>query len=200
MNSSKILVTGFKPFRNEPINPSEKIVEMLSARHDVDTLVLPVTFMGSFEVLKKHLEANGPYKALMMIGQAAGRKAMSLERVALNWCESRYADEEQYRPDLQKPLVSGAPSSYISDFFPTQWAEDLSKIAPTSVSFTAGTYVCNALYFQTLHYLKNSSPALFVHVPMLPEQVLDKPGMDSMPLLLQFQVIDELVDKLLDLP
>lgn len=192
--NSKILVTGFKPFKGDTLNPSEMIVEKIAGNPLIDTLVLPVTFKGSFEVLQKHWNENGPYKGLLMLGQAAGRKTICLERVALNWCESSYADEEQYRPELQKPLIAGAPTSHISEFFPTAWAEELSQIAPTSVSFSAGTYVCNALYFQALNTLK--CPSLFVHVPYIPEQTIQKPDMDSIPLDLQIRVVESLLKQM----
>lgn len=195
VSSSKILVTGFQPFQNEKINPSQLILEVLKDRTDIDTVLLPVAYEQAFPELKKFADAHGPYKGILMLGQAGGRKAISLERIAVNWCESSLHDEAGYRPPLAQRFIESAPASHTAEFFPYEWAAELSKIAPTVTSFTAGTFVCNALFFETLNeYSAQNIPALFVHVPYLPEQVTDKPGVDSMSLDHQVAVIQKLLD------
>jgi pyroglutamyl-peptidase len=168
----RILVTGFKPFLTEPINPTELLVHELATTPTpgVDTLILPVSYHQAFATLKSHWALNGPYEALLMLGQAGGRKAIALERVALNWSETKHPDEEGFQFPVG-PVVPHAPSSYISEFFPTTWKDVLSEIAAVEVSHSAGTYVCNALYFQALHELPKNVNILFAHVPYLPEQV-----------------------------
>jgi pyroglutamyl-peptidase len=197
--SAKILVTGFKPFQNEAINPSEILLAELAkvfSADEVETLALPVSYENSFSVLKNHWQAHGPYKALVMLGQAGGRPAVSLERVALNWCESG-ADEDGQVPH-QGLLIPGAPTSYISDFFAKDWVKNLNEIAPTAVSHSAGTYVCNSLYFKMHHELRNTPvPTLFIHVPYLPEQTLQKPNTPSMPLTQQTQILTHLIKRYL---
>ncbi len=197
---NKILVTGFKPFLNEKINPSELLlVELTKTFPEIETLVLPVSYENSFEVLKSHWQFKGPFKAILMLGQAGGRDSICLERVALNWSESSNPDEDGIKPSVSA-LVPGAPSSYISDFFPNAWKDDLNKIAATSISFSAGTYVCNSLYFKVIDQItKKKVPALFVHVPYLPEQTTDKPDAPSMSLQTQSEVISELIRKFIEL-
>jgi pyroglutamyl-peptidase len=193
--ASKILVTGFLPFQNEKINPSQLILEQLQDRKDVETVLLPVSYEQAFRALKTVYDSRGPYKGILMLGQAGGRKAMSLERIAVNWCESSLHDEVGYRPPLARKFIASAPASYTAEFFPYEWATELSKIAPTVTSFTAGTFVCNALFFETLNeFSAQNIPALFVHVPYLPEQVVGKPGVDSMPLKDQVAVVQRLLD------
>ncbi|MNS67248.1 Pyrrolidone-carboxylate peptidase [compost metagenome] len=192
---AKILVTGFRPFNNEAINPSEillsEIKEVLSS-DEVDTLLLPVSYQNSFAVLMSHLQQNSEYKAILMLGQAGGRDKISLERVALNWCESG-PDEDGHQPAVG-PILANAPAAHIADFFPTVWADILKEVAPTAVSSTAGTFVCNTLYFKVLNELKNKTNALFVHVPYLPEQAaLKTKPTPSMPLADQFAVIKKLI-------
>ena len=195
----RILLTGFKPFLKEPLNPSELLVQNISALFpDVSTLVLPVSYDNSYQVLQNHWQTQGPFDAVIMLGQAGGRSAISLERVAINWSENSLADEDGVHLN-PGPLVQNAPESYISHFFPADWKVELSKIAETAVSFTAGTYVCNSLYFKVLHGLtKNQIPALFVHVPYIPEQTADKPNTPSMALDLQLQIIKRLVEMVRD--
>lgn len=194
-NADRILVTGFLPFQNEKINPSQLILAELKNRHDIDTLLLPVSYQQAFPELKKFYDTHGPYKGIVMLGQAGGRNAISLERIAVNWCESSLQDETGYRPPLAQKFIAGAAASHTAEFFPYEWAAELSQIAPTVTSFTAGTFVCNALFFEVLNeFQPKNIPALFVHVPYLPEQVITKPGVDAMPLQWQVQVIAKLLD------
>ena len=128
-----------------------------------------------------------------MLGQAGGRKAVCLERVAINWAEASAADEDGYRPPLA-PLINNAPSSYIVDFFSSQWKDHLSKTGPTEISLSAGAFVCNSIYFQALHTFANMKmPILFVHLPYLPEQTKHKPEMPSMSLETQKKILIELL-------
>lgn len=190
-----ILLTGFKPFLNEAINPSEQLVQKISQTHsNINSLVLPVSYQRSFEELKDHWESHGPYKGILMLGQAAGRSSISLERVALNWSESSLPDEDGHRHPTG-PLIPGAPTSYISNFFSTDWIELLNTEGATSISFSAGTYVCNSLYYNTLHKItQNAIPTLFVHVPYLPEQIVNKPGAPAIDFHSQFKVISKILD------
>ena len=193
---ARILVTGFPPFNNETINPSEILIAELAkdfSTTELTTLLLPVSYERAFATLQEHLKTNH-YKMILMLGQAGGREKISLERVALNWCESG-ADEDGKKPEVG-PIIPNASTAHIADFFPTEWQEDLSKVAPTAVSSTAGTFVCNNLYFKVLNEYKNKLNVLFVHVPYLPEQTLHKPGAPSMPLEDQKAVIKNLILKL----
>lgn len=192
--NSKILVTGFQPFLNEPINPSELLIKALALEcPEIETLLLPVSYQNSFLTLQKHWEQAGPYRALLMLGQAAGRKAVCLERVAVNWSETSYADEDGVRLPAG-PLVAGSKSACISEFFSPAWREMLNAEGPTEISFSAGTYVCNSLYFHAMNSLcADGTPALFVHVPYLPEQTVNKPEQPSLPFEVQKKIIRRLI-------
>jgi pyroglutamyl-peptidase len=205
--AAKILVTGFLPFRNEKINPSERLLTALNSEASsspisqihqmqtlpLETLLLPVNYQDSVVRLREHLHVHGPYRALLMLGQAGGRKAIRLERVALNWSETSFADEDgNLLPP--GPLVTGAPAAYVADFFPASWKTELNEIAPTEISFSAGTYVCNSLYYSAMHLVAaQKTPALFVHVPYLPEQTLNKPEQPSMDFALQLKTVRRLL-------
>jgi pyroglutamyl-peptidase len=191
----KILVTGFKPFLHHTQNCSEILLKQLqNERRDIETLLLPVSFQNSFSEFKKHWQAQGPYKGVLMLGQANGRKEICLERVALNWMESKVADNEGLSPSGKK-IVRDAPDSYIMDFFPGNWAEVLKEHGPTNISLSAGSYVCNNLYFQVAHELKPKAiPNLFVHLPLLHEQVQENAGAPSLDGVIQKKVLNELLN------
>lgn len=171
----KVLVTGFEPFLGSPVNPSRKIVERLSqvSGHGerFETLILPVSFAQSVSRLNALLDARDDLGAVLMFGQASGRKKISLERVGLNWRESTTPDEDGFRPALGPIDPSFAPALF-STLPLDRWKDDLAALGlPAEVSLSAGGYVCNSLYFDQLR--RATHPALFVHVPYLPEQAKD---------------------------
>jgi pyroglutamyl-peptidase len=193
--TSKLLVTGFQPFLNETVNPSGLLLEALAPEfsQQIETLLLPVSYKKSASTLRARWKAKGPYRGLLMLGQAAGRKAVCLERVALNWSETSIADEdgERLKPG---PLRPEAPSAVISEFFPSSWKDLLNAEGPTEISFSAGTYVCNSIYFEALSRLcADKTPALFVHVPYLPEQTLTKPEQPSLSFEIQKKILRRLI-------
>lgn len=163
----KILVTGFKPFLGESINPSEKLSIYLAQKNSqVESLILPVEFSKSFDVLKEHVGRNN-YKYILLLGQASGRNKISLEKIALNWLETSNKDESGYLPPMG-PIDLNGPLAQMTQFPVNKIFESL-KSFPLEISFTAGTYVCNDLYYRALTHLNNQT-ILFVHVPLIQEQ------------------------------
>ncbi len=192
--NKKILVTGFQPFLGEKTNPSELLLTEIKKVHlNAETLLLPVSYDQSFSILKNHYFEQGPYDVILMLGQAGGRKAVCLERIAINWYETAHSDEEGACPTTGR-IIPGEPDAFISDFFPTEWKAQLSQIAPVEVSHSAGTFVCNSLYYRAHAELKSTAkngPAiLFIHLPYLPEQAAEKaPDTPAMELATQLKVI-----------
>lgn len=164
-----ILVTGFKPFQNEPINPSEKLLETLRGLPHVETLLLPVEYDGAFNNLKIHLLQK--FDFILMLGQGGGfSNKIRLERVALNLEDGDRADEAGVQRKGHLIEVSGPPA-IMSDLPLNLWTQSLDS--NFEVSNHAGTYVCNSLYYKVRrHFL---GPSLFVHVPYLPDQLSGKP-------------------------
>lgn len=186
IKSSKILVTGFGPFLGEKINPSEILLEWLKEDFSlkVDTLLLPVSFKQAPGILLGHL-SQGDYDLIILLGQAGGRAKINLERVALNWVETGTSDEDSYRP--RPGVISQEGDSALFSTSPlTEWRDKLiEKKLPVEISLSAGGFVCNYLYYHALQWVqenKKTAGACFIHVPYLPEQVLDKPGIPSMEL------------------
>lgn len=170
LGASRILVTGFAPFLGQTVNPSQKIVEALAGTEGVDTIVLPVTFAEAFAELERKVDA-GNYEIVIAFGQARKRSRISLERVALNWIETTEPDEKGVRPEPRRIFEAG-PSAYLSPLPLQQWCAQMNADGiRTEVSFSAGGYVCNFLYYSLCASLEPHQKGLFVHVPSLPEQV-----------------------------
>ena len=165
----RILVTGFKPFLGQSVNPSEKLSQDLQNNFkNVHSLVLPVEFGQAFLILEEHLR-NHIYDYVIMLGQAAGRSTICLEKIALNWIETSHNDEAGFRPNRSE-IIAQAPLALMTRFPINEIYEKLkSENLPVTVSFSAGTFVCNELYFRVLNQYSGLR-SLFVHVPQWPEQ------------------------------
>lgn len=166
----KILVTGFKAFLGEQINPSELLsIELAKNIPGVNSLVLPVEFSESFNILKFHLD-NKHYDYVIMLGQAAGRTKISLEKIALNWVQTESKDESGHLPDSGKILAT-QELALMSQFPIDHVYQELNKLGfPVEISFSAGAYVCNDLYFRMCSLLPKFK-SVFIHVPLIKEQV-----------------------------
>jgi pyroglutamyl-peptidase len=194
---AQILLTGFEPFANESINPSKELVRS-AAFHGVEShLVLPVSFQRAFPKIKQSLDSK-EFSDILMLGQAGGRTQVCLERVALNWVETAVADEDG---QLEKGRViePGASPAWISPYPIREWC-DAGRLQnlPMEVSNTAGTFVCNDLSFKVAQWsLGKNVRWLFVHLPYLPEQVIQKPnGVPSMDLISMKKCIQFIIDKI----
>lgn len=177
---SRILLTAFEPFGGETINPSLEIAKQLADRSDTDTLTVPVTFADSANAVLPHLPGHD---VIVMLGQAKGRKGITLERVAINVDDAASPDNAgDVRTD--HVIAEDGPAAYFSTLPIKAMLKAIqSEGLSASISNSAGTYVCNHLMYSILHALKDTDiRAGFIHVPALPEQVLDHPEIPSMKL------------------
>ena len=187
-----ILVTGFKPFLGEAINPSEKLaISLADFSESVRSQILPVEFGKSFEVLKAAIDLRKP-DYLIMIGQASGRKNICFEKIGLNWVQTKNKDENGQQPPTGY-LKQGAELAKMSIFPVDQIYQQLkTEKLPVEISFSAGVYVCNDLYYRVLSEYPNLK-SVFIHVPMLPEQIKD-PAFYAMDFLSQQQVLKRILE------
>lgn len=183
----RILVTGFEPFGGESRNPSAEVVELLPDQiggADVIKRILPVVRGKASEALMEAVENFRP-DAVLSIGQAGGRAAVSVERVAVNLDDYRIPDNGGNQP-ADEPVVPDGPDAYLCRLPVKAMVEAIRKEGiPAEVSLSAGTFVCNHLFYSGSHFLARSFPGVpcgFIHIPFLPEQVADKPGQPSMSL------------------
>jgi pyroglutamyl-peptidase len=192
-----ILLTGFEPFGGEAINPSwiaaEAASRILQAEgHDVAAVELPCVFGQSVEVLEDALQQHTP-ALVICVGQAGGRPRISLERVAINCDDARIPDNAGNCP-VDREVVPGGPAAYFSSLPVKAALEALRRAGiPADVSQSAGTYVCNHVFYALMHALNNgtadgSSPGLgspatrggFIHVPYETQQVARGSGTPSL--------------------
>ena len=198
----KILVTGFEAFFDDAINPSQQVLPFLKcADAQLCFYTLPVSFSCAHQQIMEQVKIEKP-EALLMLGQAAGRKKVALEKIALNIQFGARGDAESpvaidRTIDLSAPLAL-ANSLPLNEWASQAQAEDL----PLEISFFAGVYVCNSIYFQSLqafaasHEVPTGIPVLFVHLPYLPEQVIEKPGIARLSLAEMAQTINWIIKKL----
>ena len=180
-----VLVIGFDPFGTDAVNPSWMAVQAMHGReiggHRVVGAQLPTVFGRSLQVLGEQLRRHRP-TLVLCTGQAGGRNALSLERVAINVNDARIADNAQAWP-VDTPVVAGGPAAYFTSLpIKAMLAALRGGGVRAEVSQTAGTFVCNHVFYGLMHELA-TRPDLrgtrggFVHVPWLAEQ-----GQPSMPL------------------
>ena len=183
----KALVTGFESFGGDSVNPSFEALAELPERIGelvVETRVLPCHFGTAIAVLEQAIEATGP-DIVLSVGLAGGRTELSLERVAINVDDARIADNGGAQP-VDRPIVAEGPVAYFATL-PIKAAVAAMREAglPAAVSNTAGTFVCNHVFYGLMHLAATRFPALragFLHVPYLPSQAARLPGAPSMAL------------------
>jgi len=170
-----VLLTGFAPFDGESVNSSWEAVQALQGEHISGHAVvcaqLPVTFDMSLEQLMELVREHHP-ALVICVGQATGRRAISLERIAINIADARIADNAGAQP-IDKPVVSGGQPAYFTSLPIKAMLRDLSEAGlPAEVSQTAGTFVCNHLFYGLMHDLQRRRALTgvrggFIHLPGL---------------------------------
>lgn len=186
--STRVLLTGFEAFEGATVNPSQAIVERLDGRRIAGRRVvgatLPVAFARTEPLLRDLLDRHRP-DLVIALGQAGGRAELSFERVAINLVDARIADNDGAQP-VDRPVIADALPAYFSTLPVKAIVADLqTRGIPAALSLSAGSYVCNQVFFVLAHLLATRHPAArggFVHVPWLPVQTAGRPGQPSMAL------------------
>lgn len=181
-----ILLAGFEPFGGEAINPAWEAVKTLngvevsSGCHVVATL-LPCVFDMAPVVLIEATRAVQP-DIVIVVGQAGGRSDISLERVAINIDDARIEDNAGRKP-VDTAVDSDGPAAYFSTLpIKAMMLALRDQGIPASISNTAGTFVCNHVFYGLMHSLRERPEvrAGFIHIPYLPLQAVHHPGAPSM--------------------
>jgi pyroglutamyl-peptidase len=178
-----VLLTGFAPFGGESINPSWQAVRALEGAtiegHRVAVAELPCEFDASLPALWRAIRRHEPHVAIA-VGLAGGRDGVSLERVAINVIDARIPDNAGMQP-VDVPVLRNGAAAFFSTLPIKAALIELQRAGiPVHVSQTAGTYVCNQVFYALMHVLRRRKiRAGFVHVPWLPEQAAahGQPGM-----------------------
>lgn len=175
----RLLITGFAPFGGDKVNPSWQAVSALPETVGGWELVkreLPVTFRGAPKALFEAMDETEP-DAVLMVGLAGSRGAVTPERQAVNEMTARIPDNEGYQP-RNEPVIPGGPEILYS----TLPVEDMTEAilaagVPARLSDSAGRFVCNTLLYAALYRLEQSDdpvPAAFIHVPATPDLAAGK--------------------------
>lgn len=183
----KILVTGFDPFGGEKINPAIESVKKLPdtiAGADIIKLEIPTVIGKSVDKIKAKIEEVHP-DVVLSIGQAGGRPDITVERVGINCDDCRIKDNEGNQP-IDEKVAEDGPAAYFSTLPIKAMVKNIQDGGvPASVSNTAGTFICNHVLYGVAHIQTTKHPEMrtgFIHIPFLPEQVVDKKNMPSMAL------------------
>ena len=182
-----VLLTGFEPFGGESVNPSALAVARLDgltlAGARIHTVVLPCVFGAARRALTRAVDRVAP-AVTVCFGQAGGRAGLALERVAINVDDARIPDNRGAQP-IDRAVLRGGPVGYWSTL-PIKAAVRALRDAglAAEVSQSAGTFVCNHVFYALMHALASRPDARggFVHVPFLPEQAERAGGAPSMSL------------------
>ncbi|MSU00096.1 pyroglutamyl-peptidase I [Tissierella pigra] len=181
----KVLITGFDPFGGEKINPAYEAIKGLADNIGGAEIIkkeIPTVFKKSIVELEKTIEEEKP-DIVICVGQAGGRHDITLERVAINIDDARIPDNEGNQPIDKKVFEDGENAYFTSVPIKAMTQEIREGEVPASISNTAGTFVCNHIMYGLLYLIDKKFPNLsggFIHVPFLPEQVLDKGNVPSM--------------------
>ncbi|MFQ6830235.1 MAG: pyroglutamyl-peptidase I [Acutalibacter sp.] len=181
MEQKTLLITGFEPFQQGTINPSWEAVALLPETIGpwrLEKLRLPVVFGKAADLAIARAQQLCP-QAILAVGQAGGRGAVTPELVAINTRDAAIPDNEGNAFQGQ-PVVPGGGDGYFATALCARWSRRRPPGVSCKLSYTAGAYVCNDLFYRLLHQYRGTGVLVdFIHVPFLPEQA--KNGEPSMP-------------------
>lgn len=166
----KLLISGFEPFGDDAINPSQDAVLSLPDQLEGVTLIktiLPVVCGQAADRLKALIVAHQP-DAVLCVGQAGGRSGLTIERVAINVDDYPIPDNAGHQP-IDEPIAPNGPAAYLltlpNKAIVSAWN---AEGHPASVSNTAGTFLCNHVAYATAHFASHHFPTMktgFIHIP-----------------------------------
>lgn len=171
----KILVTGFEPFGNDTYNPSMEVLRLLPKRikdAEIVTGVLPVVRFESLRKMEELIKKEHP-DAILSLGVAGGRSAITPERTAVNVDDYRIPDNGGFQP-CDEPVYADGPAAYFSALPIKAMVQAVRECGlPAEVSESAGTFVCNHVFYGTRYYCEHDHPHVrsgFMHIPYASEQ------------------------------
>ncbi|GGN93878.1 pyroglutamyl-peptidase I [Saccharibacillus kuerlensis] len=184
----KILISGFEPFGDSPINPTQELMEQIAAENfgdaEIHTLLLPVHYDDCAEKLLAETERLRP-DAVIACGLAAGRTAITPERIAINIKDTESYADNTGRSPKDEPIRADGPDGLFATLPIRRITEELRSAGiPSSISNTAGTYICNNTMYallDTLREQRSDTLAGFVHFPASTKLAALKPSLPSLP-------------------
>ena len=176
----KLLLTAFDPFGGDKVNPALEAVKLVPEKIgsvDIIKLEVPTVFRKSIDKVVETMKNEKP-DVVLCIGQAGGRFDITPERVAINIDDARIKDNEGNQP-VEAIYKDGENAYFTSLPIKAMVAKIREAGLPSSVSNTAGTFVCNHLMYGVLYHIAKNFPTIrggFMHVPFIPAQVVNRPS------------------------
>lgn len=166
---SVILITGFEPFGGREVNQSELALNSLTETEpDIQRVILPVDLYKAPVMLETTLNRIKP-DGVICLGEASGRSAISIERLAVNLLDFRIPDNQGLKV-VDQPVIPDSPAAYFSTLPVREIFDAISSVGiPCALSVSAGTYLCNQVFYTLMHYVTSKSleiPAGFIHLPV----------------------------------
>ena len=200
----KVLLTGFEPFAGEKINPSWEAVKQFENKSIAEIQIVIAQLACVFGEAKQQLydliTIHQP-DLVINVGQAGGRLDVSIERVAINLDDARIPDNKGQQP-IDMPIISDAPTAYFSTLPIKTIVKNLNNAGiPASVSQTAGTFVCNHVFYSLMHYIATEFSNMrggFIHIPYIPIQAAHLKGQASMDLATIIQGLEVIITTALE--
>ena len=180
----RVLLTGFEPFYKASSNPTQEIVREIEGGKlpNVITAVLPVEFGRSGLIACQLIDEFKP-DVVIALGQAEGRSQITPEKIAINLDSARIPDNAGNMPNNIQIISGGADGLFstlpVDDIVGKLKEADI----PTSISYSAGTFVCNHIFYVIQNHCKLLNiQSGFVHVPLMESQASEFPGLPTLPL------------------
>ena len=175
----KILITGFEPFGGESVNPAYEAVKLLpdmAGDIQIVKMEIPTVFGEAGKVVETGILQHQP-DAVICVGQA-GRADIGVERVAINLVEASIPDNAGNQP-MDVKVQEDGDTAYFATIPVKAMVKNIKDHGiPASISYTAGTYVCNSVMYDLLYLIDRKYPSIrggFIHVPYATEQGVGKP-------------------------
>ena len=164
----RILICGFEPFGGKEVNNAWEVAKQYEGKEGIKVVKIPVSFQHAHKIIIGEINRNR-YDLIIMLGETSVTPDnLRMERVAINYKDSVNPDNDGIIADDEE-IISSAPKAYFTSFPVKKICEKIKeKGHKIKVTNSAGTFVCNSLYFHILHYIEtnNLSPkAIFIHVP-----------------------------------
>ncbi|MCY9376934.1 pyroglutamyl-peptidase I [Bacillus sp. T17B1] len=176
----KVLITGFDPFDKETVNPSWEAAKQLNGLETDEAIIkaeqIPTVFRTALDTLRQAIQKHQP-DIVICVGQAGGRMQITPERVAINLSDARIPDNEGHQP-IDEEISPRGPAAYWTGLPVKRMTAKMKENGiPAAVSYTAGTFVCNYLFYGLMDHISRTAPHIrggFIHIPFIPEQTIDK--------------------------
>ncbi|RJV73021.1 pyroglutamyl-peptidase I [Coprococcus sp. AF27-8] len=176
----KILITGFEPFGGESVNPAYEAVKLLpdmAGDIQIVKMEIPTVFGEAGKVVETGILQHQP-DAVICVGQAGRRADIGVERVAINLVEASIPDNAGNQP-MDVKVQENGDTAYFATIPVKAMVKNIKDHGiPASISYTAGTYVCNSVMYDLLYLIDRKYPSIrggFIHVPYATEQGVGKP-------------------------